>query len=488
MIKRAIEEIHKSYKSQTSGAILLSGEAFSGKSSVLLKLASELIDSGYKAWQFVGDEALDVEAALHWTMRDPKAVLLVDNSSDFAKDVHELLEEAKSRRIVVQVVLVDRARRSKHISEILATERFAELKVHGKLSAEEVDALIVTLDAKRRLGALTNESKTSRKKYFNDHGEKIFSAMAALEDGRGFQQRVSDELARASSKSARALLAAVSLTSRLGYPLPFELTKTSCGLTAADAQILVDGELSDLLEVRSGGIATRHRIFGELLIDELSGEVRKEAVVRLALAAAPNVSPAAIRASTIYYRIARGLMGAEILGELFRSHSETILEVYADLEDAYDWNARYWDQRALAAADAHRYEKAYSWAEQAVARKRDALSLTTTGKVLMLRAVSEASAGEWPTDTFEKAERYLADAKQVEGNRAEYPIETFLYYVARLVRMVPDRDPALNRQIRTLWNSWFASIAGLEEGSKLRLDRIRRESLRDWEAAGFDGA
>jgi uncharacterized protein YicC (UPF0701 family) len=175
-------------------------------------------------------------------------------------------------------------------------------------------------------------------------------------------------------------------------------------------------------------------------------------------------------------------MGTEILGELLGADHNAILGIYEELQEAYDWNARYWDQRALAAADAHEYEQAFSWAEQAVLRKRDALSLTTTGKVLMLRAVNDATKfGTWPTTVFEKAEENLAAARRMEGSRAEYPIETFFTYLLRLVRAISDRDPALNEQLRLLWSTWFTAILELEPASQLRLERVRVEALKEYE-------
>lgn len=480
-VKQIKDSLSKFDAGRSTAAVIVFGDAFSGKSSVLFRIGLELDQEGHRPWLFTGDSALDVEAALYWLMREPKAVLIIDNASDFAHDVKAMLGEARARKLTAKVLLFERARRARHVSDMLLGENAVEVAVPSRLSAHETATLVDTLKNKRRLGVLTNMTNQERKAFFLKHDRELFSAMAALEDGRGFQQRVIDELAKATSRKQKDLLAATSLSSRLGYPLPFELTRTSANVSPVEAQHLVGDELADMLEVARDGIRTRHRIFGELLIDELPVSERRDVIVRLALAVAPYVSPQAIRGATLYYRIARGLMGAEILSELLGGSSDLVLSVYGDLESAYDWNARFWDQRALAAADANEFEPAFSWAQQAVARKRDALSLTTTGKVLMLRAVSEARSGVWPTTTFENAEQYLRDARHLEGSRAEYPIETFLTYIRRLLKLVPQRDRALDQQIRLLWNNWFNAILVLDEGSQLRLDRLRRESVAAWE-------
>lgn len=479
-VKRIKDALVKLDASGPMGAVLIFGDAFSGKSSVLFRLSHELAQDGFRPWIFTGESALDVEATLYWLQREPKAVLIIDNASDFARDVKTVLAEARARKITAKVVLFERTRRAQHIEDMLVGEETSELRIRPQLDSGEVESLLETLQSKRRLGVLTNMAATERSAFFKGHDRKLFSAMAALEDGRGFQQRVSDELAKAISREQKELLAAVSLSSRLGYPLPFELTKTSANVTPVVAQRLVNHELVDLLEAGPGGIRTRHRIFGELLIEELPPEARRATIVRLALAVAPYISPQAIRESTLYYRIARGLMGTEILGELLGANTRLVLGVYEDLEKAYDWNARFWEQRALAAADANLFEPAFSWAEQAVGRKRDALTLTTTGKVLMLRATSEAQGGTWPTTSFERAEQSLRDARELEGNRAEYPIETFLTYIRKLINLVPQRDSTLDEQLRMLWSNWYSAILALDEGSRVRLDRIRRESATSW--------
>lgn len=479
--KQIQDALAKFGPSRAAGAVLVFGEAFSGKSSILFRVGYELATSGLRPWLFTGASALDIEAALYWLQREPKAILIIDNASDFAHDVKGMLATARERKIAAKIVLFERSRRARHVSDSLVGEDTVEVSVPSQLNAGEIDSLIGALENKRRLGVLTNMTAGQRKAFFAEHDRKLFSAMAALEDGRGFQQRVSDELAKATSRSQKDLLASVSLSSRLGYPLAFELTRTSANISSADAQQVVDNELADLLENTRDGIRTRHRIFGELLINELALDERRNVIVKLALAVAPYVSPQAIREATLYYRIARGLMGSEILSELLGSDSKLVLSVYEELEEAYDWNARFWDQRALAAAEANLFEPAFSWAEQAVDRKRDALSLTTTGKVLMLRAISDAQGGHWPTTSFEKAEQYLQDARRMEGTRAEYPIETFLTYIRRLVKLVPNRDRALDEQIRLLWNSWFSAILTLDEGSQQRLDQLRRDSVASWE-------
>jgi len=463
--------------------VLASGESFSGKSSLVLQSCRGLIALGYMPFIFSGEQAVDADALFHWLQRVPKTVLVIDDAADFARDIQDILEDERFSDVNLRVVLVERLSKSNHIASRLIAHRTIPVSIPPRLQGAEIASLVELLTRKKRLGVLTTLNASERKTYFEDHDRKLFSAMAALEDGRGFRARVTEEFDRLSSKNARRLLTATALANRLGYGLPLDIVKTATGLTARQVEVEVNDHLGDLLSIEKGVVSSRHKIFGELLVVHLSPEERLETIVDVALAVAPHVSPAAISDSTLHYRIARSLMGRAMLLELLGNHNELALTVFERLESAYEWNARYWEQRALTAANSQRFEPAFSWAQQAVAKRRDSYSLNTIGVVLMQRAVYEAESGEWPTDTFEKAHDYLEEARKLEGDRAEYPIETFFTYVMRLIQKVPERDRALNSQIAHLWATWYSAILNVDAQGQLRLAKIKMEASETWDRA-----
>jgi len=485
LTNRLVRDLTASRAPGQHAVSLLTGESFSGKSTIFLAVAHKLIGEGYEPHVFSKEEAFDREAIKYWLRRYPRSVLLLDSASDFAYDVADLLEDLEGSDLTLRLLLVERDSRADHLRYQLSAFDYDQARLADRLTNSEVNALIDLLEKKRRLGVLTTMSKSQRASYFSDHDRKLFSSMAELEDGRGFHQRVRDEFDSANSSAAKNLLAVVGLASRLGYALPLDIVKTASGLTAAEVDQVVRTELGDILVIENAAVSARHRIFGELLLAYLPKEMRKDAIVRLALAVAPHVSPVAISMATIYYRLVRALMGRALLLEILDQDHLATLAVFSQIEDAYSWNARFWEQRALIGSDAEKYEQAFSWAQQGVATKSDARSLTTLGVVLMQRALHEAEGGLWPTDWYERAEEQLADARRLEGTRAEYPIDTFFRYTMRLVDAVPKRDAALNGQLKTLWQNWYSSMLTLETVSQNRLDRIRREAAAAWVRAGF---
>lgn len=485
-IKPLVDSLTRSLSPGKHSVQVLTGETFSGKSSILMKACRELETAGFTPYLFDQEAAIDIDAVFHWVQRVPRSVLVIDDASDFARDLATLLTDPRSDVLSLRIVLTTRLSRSQHIKNELVSHHHDTVTVPSSLTSNEVTDLLNLLAAEKRLGSITQLDARQRREYFDGHGRKLFSAMAELEDGRGFKTRVVDEFDRVGSQESRRLLAVTGLANRLGYSLPLRVTKTAAGLTARETEQLVEANLSDLLVVEKGHVTGQHKVFGELLIGYLSLDEKAGAIINLALAVAPHLSPAAISASTIYYRIARSLMGHEMLLRLLEDNYEAVLEVFEKIEWAYEWNARFWDQRALVAADNRRFEEAFSWAQQALDKRKDAFSLNTIGSVLMRRAVFEGRTGHWPTETYEKAHGYLLEARQLEKERADYPIETFFSFTRRLLEQVPVRDRGLNMQIANFWANWYAALLLVDEATKTRLHRTQMEAADAWIKHGLD--
>lgn len=387
----------------------------------------------------------------------------------------------------VRLLAAERTSRVRHIENVLVATPHEKTVLRRTLSTGEVGRLIDKLAEKRRLGTLTGKDRSAQLQYFRDHGQELFSSMAELERGRGFVARIQDEYARVEG-DGRRLLGTIAICSAVGYKLPVSIVKNSTGIAPSELDKLVEEDvLADLITLKRGALRLRHRVFGDLVVEHcLDKGTRFDLARDIAVAIAPHVSPAAISAGTLNYRISRALMTVQNLTRLFGGDLATVLDWYVSVEAEFDWNARYWEQRALAASEFGAFEPAYSWAREAVARHEDSYTLNTVGTVLMRRAISEASAERWPTDSFELAENALAEARDLEGAVSEYPYETFFHYVVRLVEIVGTRDPALNEQLRNLWVNWLARALTLEPASQARLRSTIGAAREAWGAAGME--
>jgi len=469
--------------------LVLSGDAFSGKSAFLLNVAKDLGTRGFVPFMYGGEVSPDVRSAAWWLQRYPRSVLLLDDASDFAHEIEEMYTRLEGTSASIRMVAAERTNRARHIENVLITVPHETISLRRVLSRGEVSRLIEKLAEKRRLGLLTGKSRREQTRYFEEHGRELFSSMAELERGRGFAARIQDEYAALDEPETRHLLGATAIVGDLGYGLPRSIVKSVSGIAPAEVEKIVgDGDLADLLTIqRRAGLRMRHRVLGSLLVEYcLDRQARFEISRTIAAAIAPHISPAAISAGTIHYRIGRALMTVQSLKRLFDGDIQTVLDWYEAVESGFDWNARYWEQRALAAAEFGLFEPAYSWAREAVTRHEDSFTLNTVGTVLMQRAISEASRERWPTDSFELAEAALAEARDMEGVSSEYPYETFFHYVGRLVELVEVRDRALNEQLRTHWMNWHARVLSLEPAYQARISSTIQAARTAWTKAGME--
>jgi hypothetical protein len=281
----------------------------------------------------------------------------------------------------------------------------------------------------------------------------------------------------------------VSLTAYLGYGLPASIAGSVAQVSTGRIRELIDGDLTDLLEVRDGDIQLRHRVMGEVIFNDcMDADLRYETSLALGRSLAPHVSLESIRATTRFYRISRALMGNEFARQFSGGQAARAMDWYEALEPHFGWNARFWEQRALNAADAELFEPAYSWAQEAVSLVRDSFTLNTVGTVLMRRALKEARLGAWPTESFRLAETSLREARSHRGQLNDYPFETFFSYAIRVATKVKEIDVAQKEWLREVWMEWHASLlvadsaTQLQIGQKLQTWTAQATTLLGWDA------
>jgi SIR2-like domain len=460
---------------------VMAGPSFSGKTAAMFGAARRFIREGYKVFQLDSPTAPDVEALYWWIQRYPKTILVVDNAADFVKDIAAVYALAAGGPVVPRILAVERAHRLNHINNVLVLTPRVDHSVAPTITNTEIKSLIGVLKKNNRLGDLTGKGEREQFDYFvKDHQREMFSAMANLERGREFQTRVLDEYDSIHHDVSLRLLGVAALTAHLGYGVPFEIVQSSAGISSRELNAALEAELGDLLVASDGSVHLRHRYMGQVLIEyRLTVSEKLEIALRLGASVAPHVSIASISASTIHYRIARALMGHDILADLLKNDSDAVLDWYEKLQPEFDWNARFWEQRALAAADALMFEPAFSWAREAVDRRRDSLTLNTVGAVLMRRAVDEARRGRWPAETYELAELALREARMFKDAN-EYPYDTFLVYTLRLVQRVVDLDTSTRSFLITTWNEWYVSILARDEATRARLHERLGAANTQW--------
>lgn len=437
----------------------ISGPIGSGKSTALLRIAREMLTGGFDVFTFRGEEHLDGKAVMWWLQRSPKCALFFDGLADFAGHVGRLAEECARTSTNLIVFATERDRRLSQVYQGITQEFLRAGKDHemALLSDGDISTLLDKLEEMRRLGKLTRRVPNDRHMYFRrDAKRQLFVGMAGLEGGLGFMGRLKDEYLSVKSDMLRTVYALTCISYTFGYPLPVGIACAAAGISSMDLfrEIRTGGQLEGIVRVEWRGLRPRHRMVAVMIIERvLDRSARFDLSLALAKALAPYVTTDTIRQRTLPYRIARSLMDSStIFGWLGRVR---VRDWYNQLVSEYSWNARFWEQRALAESELHDFPKARSFAEEALRLQKHPYTLNTLGTILVQMAIEHFEAGsEASSDTFWEGVEQLRESRRLGERKFEHPFITFFTHALHFARLTL-KDHAIDRRLATEWTRWM---------------------------------
>ena len=214
---------------------------------------------------------------------------------------------------------------------------------------------------------------------------------------------------------------------------------------------------------------------------------RYEITSALATALSPYVSIATMGQRTLYTKIARELMDENVLeGWIGLSNLERWYEQQATY---YSWNARFWEQRALAATRRGLWEPAESYAERAVHQHEDPFTLNTLAVVLLRKAeaMEPRSGSRW--DYYWRAERALAESRSAGRGEYMHPYVTFFEYTLRIVADEGATGAAqMATSLAATWQDWMTRARQADAFAHARMREQLERYQFDWLREATSGA
>lgn len=443
-------------------AIGIFGDAGCGKSSTLLRVAREM--SPTPVFLFRGEDDVDIEACLE-CVGDRPAVLLFDNAADVTVAIGRMIQGAKLRGKKLGVVIAERGKRKRGMLPSFGGAEGIFTIDHSRLTPGDAVAVVERRKTAKRLGAFgATPVAELRKMILTKHHGSLLSSLAEIDIGHGFDSRLKElnPLLQVES-GVRDLLFAVAQTHRWGYPLPIHFATVSSGVSSEQIVQLCaeDGSLADVLFIESRGIRYRHRILAERVFDRTKDHEVMAAVAKALVAAiSPVVNPEAIRAKSYAHRICKVLMERRSVYATLGGNIDKARQWYADVEEYFGWNARFWEQRALLELEAHNFSAAYSFSRAAVDKEDHAFPLTTFGTICLIIAGHRSEVSL--TEAFElycEGEAALQNAMVVGRRQPETlirPIATFFTHAERFWPVFQKRDEMRERLVVN-WQDWIHS-------------------------------
>lgn len=456
-IHRDIEAILKSDVDQQ--LYYIAGDPGTAKSVTLLRIAHNLIALGKDIYIFRGEERPSINSITWWLKHSPNTILLFDNVADFMAEIKELCYKCKENNIKLLIVAAERTRREGLIVDELEysyLHKYKKTKL-GYLTDSDISNLIDKLKKQGRLGVITPKFPGEQIEYFRKvSNRELFPAMTNLEGGQGFLNRVTKEYKSDIKKpELKQVYALTCVAHALGYSLPAAIVSSATEIPLSDIMHeVLEGQLFRIVIPDNKGLKTRHRVIASHVLEQaFTKEERFELAKNLAIHLSPHISISAIVQKSLYYRIVRELMDEQIV--LRWMDVKLAQKFYEELRPFYDWDARYWEQRALAEARMDHLDKAMSFAETAILRHRDPFTLNTLGLILLRIAASSDYSGTMShKDLYFKGVENLRESLAAGSGIFPHPFRTFFTHTLRYVD-IHFKDREVEQAIIREWDWWY---------------------------------
>ena len=174
------------------------------------------------------------------------------------------------------------------------------------------------------------------------------------------------------------------------------------------------------------------------------GDGMLSAFTTLAMALGPYVNRKAIITRSPEARLARRLFDADkVVKPFLHGHASTF---YADTQTTWEWNSRYWEQRALFTADLD-LVLALQYARHAVAIERHPFALTTLSKLLFMQMETDPTFRD---AAFHEGFDRLQSAIRSEADSARVTLHPFLTLFTGTSRYIDLGGTILNSELSSL--------------------------------------
>ncbi len=398
---------------------MLLAESGAGKTTVLRRIAYDSAKEGRVVLNLTGKLALDPDNTRKGLAALTKpALVVIDNLADHASTVLLALHGLTVNKPVA-ILCADRDYRRDHIFRVLGDFPNEEFSLSDWSSAQFEDFI----ERFRKAGLVGTPDAIRMPKKFADQllGEPVAIAGCRVLNNFKPLDVIVDSLWRDATQEARnsyalAALSEYCYSGGICYPI-LERAQHNTGLRE---QLSLAVPLPLAYSEDGDFVLPLHPAVGERLLKYLSRDKRPllaNLFQNLALALAPYVNRQTIIDRTPEARLAGRLFNAErVVRPLLREESG---EFYETVKTAWQWNSRYWEQRAILTQETN-IDHAVQFARHAVAIEEHPFTKTTLASLLVRKM--EAGTGAGPDEPlFDETYSLLETALRDEAIRGWRP-------------------------------------------------------------------
>ncbi|MDP9177430.1 MAG: SIR2 family protein [Gemmatimonadota bacterium] len=416
--------------------VVVLGEPGAGKTTAIKRVAHSLALTGKPVLSVRALSRIDTEAAIACLGKAATdLVLLVDGFADHVDQIDELLDNsAVSSR--VKVLSAERVYRRDFLDVVLG-DRIRTTMAMSSFRISECEQLI---ERYRQYGLVAEPKAIKHPQEFAKRLEGDPPAIAVCRILNDFKplDLIIESLWTASGSDNQLAYTIVALAQHCYFAgVRYSILQANLGQGIPIAQFLEENAPLRLAThlYENEYLTVMNALVGDRILfgpAKAHSAVLLEAFRRLAMMIAPYVNRKAIMRRSPEARLAGRLFdGDKIVRPLLGPATETF---YIAVQKEWEWNSRYWEQRALLAAD-NDLAGALQYGRHAVAIEPHPFPLTTLGKLLFMEM--ESRVGNRDTAFAEGFDRLL-DAIALEARRSRttiHPYNTLISGASRYLEL-----------------------------------------------------
>lgn len=417
-------EVLAAHATRTSPVLIALDDPATGKSTLLRRVAHDVAQQGHLAFVVKTFSKIDVQNANDCLRTlDRPCIVFVDDFAEHVDQIKDLCSVTGTGHKVT-VIGTERRYRKDYIDIGLADQDVKYINV-DKFTRRELTQLV---EQYRRFGLLGASSGLKTPDHFARtlEGEAIAVCVCRILNDFRPLDRIAESLWGESDDTVRLAYLVVALA-RYCYwgGLRYHLLQSAVGQGTSVATVTSTDIPLRLIEHPDNDefIIPQSAVLSERLlryVARTNAPMLLRAFTALAESLAPHVNRRAIRARSPEARISARLFDSDGVARPFLGRLAA--EFYDKVKPRWDWNSRYWEQRALDTADGD-LVTAIQFARHALAVEEHAYTLTTLSKLLLQ---SLGQAGISTSATFAEAFGYLLRAIQHEAANARISVHPFM--------------------------------------------------------------
>ncbi|MBZ9909711.1 SIR2 family protein [Mesorhizobium sp. BR115XR7A] len=422
-------------------AIVVLGEAGSGKSTFVMHYAINLAASGQDISVFEytegGPPFKEVMYSLKKFRGDKPCVIIIDDLHVVAEDISEVL----NGRSMEGATIVTSARTGewhdrlgKLFGSNVDTVRFDRFK------SEDVEIIIKAIEANFAAPAFNKLSLVEKRQRFTKSRQQLLIAMLEATESKGFEEIIEDEFSRITDTERRWLFLMVAIATVPRVGISKSMASTVLGhLNVTQTFDQLSNGLQGIVDVaKSGRYQARHQIYASEIVQKYASIADIETVLAAMVRYYVQFTSPIIRNLTSHdAQLFKYLLNSNNIYQIFATAGDKsgAVKFYAQFEVLLQLDGHFWLQYALLLRRLGRQQEALEmlgrsieafpgnrYAQHALAQQK----LIVAAHHDMFTTSTQKLIDEAVTTLMER--HHSMGAERLKGALDEYPIVTLGYY------------------------------------------------------------